>query len=112
MRNVGLNACRTAGLADLQQYEQVTECLIELGRHSSDDLMRLKQYASEILSATEWASFWLPSIIAVVNRRPIDRRFANATRQSSLFSKGLGATSNPYQAMKKPPGKSPLFRRH
>jgi hypothetical protein len=47
------DACKTAGLADLQQYEQVTECLIELGRRSVDDLMRLKQQASEILSATD-----------------------------------------------------------
>ena len=47
------DVCKTAGLADLQQYEQVTECLIELGRRSVDDLLRLKQHASEILSATD-----------------------------------------------------------
>ena len=47
------DACKTAGLADLQQYEQVTECLIELGRRSVDDLLRLTQHASEILSATD-----------------------------------------------------------
>lgn len=46
------HACKTAGLADLQQPEQVIECLIELGRRSAEDLVRLKQHASEILSAT------------------------------------------------------------
>ncbi|MBI4331982.1 MAG: hypothetical protein HY673_11940 [Chloroflexi bacterium] len=47
------HACKTAGLADLQQSEQVTECLIQLGRRSDEDFVRLKQHASEILSATE-----------------------------------------------------------
>ena len=46
------DAFKSASLADLHQYEQVTECLIELGRRSSEDLVRLRQNASEILSAT------------------------------------------------------------
>jgi hypothetical protein len=45
-------AFKSASLADLHHYEQVTECLIELGRRSSEDRVRLRQKASEILSAT------------------------------------------------------------
>jgi hypothetical protein len=46
------DACKAAGLADLQPYEQVTACLIELGRRSIEDLLRLEQHASKILNTT------------------------------------------------------------
>ena len=46
------DAFKSASLADLHQYEQVTECLIELGRRSPEDLVRSRQNTSDIVSAT------------------------------------------------------------
>ena len=44
---------KCASMADLHQYEQVTECLIELGGRLPEDLVRLRQNASENLERNQ-----------------------------------------------------------